>query len=92
MAEMIAVHCRCHRMVLPADGGRSALAQGLTRYSMKERVAPFNGLRSFGPVTNQGTVAKYLSPSRNMVSLMSKNPPGPQAMMLGTRGSACCFC
>jgi hypothetical protein len=61
MAEKKVVHCRCHRMILPAGGGRSALAQGLTHYCMKERVAPSNRLRSFGPVTNQGTVAKYLS-------------------------------
>jgi hypothetical protein len=28
---------------------------------MKERAAPSGRLRSFGPVTSQGTVAKYLS-------------------------------
>jgi len=78
MAERVVVHCRCHRMMLPVGGGRSASAQGLTHYSMMEKAAPSNGLRSFGPVTNQGTVAKYLSPGRDTVSRIPKNPPGPQ--------------
>lgn len=83
MAEKIVVHCRCHRMMLPAGGGRSALAQGLIHDSMKERAALSSRLRSFGSVTNQGTVAKYLSPSRDTVSRIPKSPPGPQAMVLG---------
>src|SRR5689334_6046989 len=76
MAKKIVVHCRCHRMVPPAGGGRSASAQRLTGYSRKERAAPSNRLRSFGPVTHQGTVAKYLSPSRDTISRMPKNPTG----------------
>src|ERR1051325_45046 len=78
MAKKIVVHCRCHRMVPPAGGGRKGAAQRLTGYSRKERTAPSNRLRSFGPVTNKGTVAKYLSPSRDTVSRIPKNPPGPQ--------------
>jgi hypothetical protein len=35
---------------------------------MKERAAPFGRLRSFGPVTSQGTVAKYLSEGRDTVA------------------------
>ena len=35
---------------------------------MKERAAPSGRLRSFGPVTSQGTVAKYLSEGRDTVS------------------------
>ena len=35
---------------------------------MKERAAPSDRLRSFGPVTSQGTVAKYLSEGRDTVS------------------------
>jgi hypothetical protein len=35
---------------------------------MKERAAPFGRLRSFGPVTSQGTVAKYLSQRKDIVA------------------------
>ena len=35
---------------------------------MKERAAPFDRLRSFGPVTSQETVAKYPSEDRSTVS------------------------
>ena len=34
----------------------------------KERAAPFDRLRSFGPVTSQETVAKYPSEDRDTVS------------------------
>jgi hypothetical protein len=73
MAEKIAVHCRCHRMVLPAGGGRSEVAQGLTNYSTKERAALSDRLRSFVPVTNQGTVVKYLNQSRDTISRIPKS-------------------
>ena len=79
MAEKIVVHCRCHRMVLSAGGGRSAVAKGLTHYSMKESAAPSDRLRSFGPLTNQGTVAKYLSHSMNNTNQMNQINPCRQS-------------
>ena len=48
-------------MVSPDGRGRSSVAQGVTGLRKKERAASFGRLRSFGPVTSQGTVAKYLS-------------------------------
>lgn len=59
----------------------------LQDYRLNERAAPSDRLKSFGPVTNQGTVANYLSQA--WVAL--EFPPVSLGLSCGSTHLLCCW-
>jgi hypothetical protein len=55
-------------MVSRESRGRRSVPQRVTSLRKKERAASSGRLRSFGPVTSPGAVAKYPSEDRDTVS------------------------